>query len=172
MTLRNNLGYNPAMHQLAIRPMMAEDIPLVVDWMLSVPLWQRYQVNANAARAQFEHGLRQGDILLVSDRGVESRAVGFTWCLPDGAFGLSAYLRLIGVRPDHARFGIGTALLAQTERLALRFAKDIFLLVSDFNVDAQRFYQRHGYTQMGAIPAYVLPDVTELIFRKKLQNVG
>ena len=159
------------MQNLTLRSMTPEDIPLVVEWMVSVPLWQRYQVGAPDAQTRFEQALQQGDILLVSDWGKENRAVGFTWCLQDGAFGLSAYLRLIGVRPDHARHGIGAALLAETERLASGFARDIFLLTSDFNVDAQRFYQRHGYSQVGAIPGYVLPTVTELIFRKRFEEI-
>jgi hypothetical protein len=48
-------------------------------------------------------------------------------------------------------------------------SSDLFLLVSDFNHDAQRFYQRQGYQQIGAIPGYVLPDVSELIFRKRFK---
>ncbi len=160
------------MRQLAIRPMTEDDIPRVVDWMVSIPLWQRYQVNATSARAHFENGLQQGDLLLVCDWGVEHSAVGFAWCLPDGAFGLSAYLRLIGVHPNFARRGVGAALLMRTEQLALAFSKDMFLLVSDFNQEAQRFYRQHGYTQVGAIAGYVLPDVTELIFRKRLHNAS
>jgi ribosomal protein S18 acetylase RimI-like enzyme len=150
--------------------MTMADIPLVVDWMVSVPLWLRYQVDKHSARTRFEQAIQQGDMLLVADCGVESRAVGFVWCLQQGAFGLSAYIRLIGVRPDHTAHGIGATLLEYTERQALEYAKDMFLLVSDFNVDAQRFYRRHGYTQVGAIPGYVLPDVTELIFRKCLHH--
>ena len=86
-----------------------------------------------------------------------------------GAFGRSLYLRLIGVRPDCAGSGIGSALLAEAERAALESGSDLFLLVSDFNADAQRFYRHHGYEQVGAITGYVLPDVSELIFWKRLR---
>jgi ribosomal protein S18 acetylase RimI-like enzyme len=85
----------------------------------------------------------------------------------EGAFGRSAYLRLIGVRPDKARSGIGAQLLNHIEQSIS--GTDLFLLVSDFNRDAQVFYRRQGYEQIGAIPGYVLPDVTELIFRKRLR---
>jgi hypothetical protein len=44
-------------------------------------------------------------------------------------------------------------------------------LVSDFNVQAQRFYLRQGYTQVGVIDAYVLPDVAELLFRKRVRSI-
>jgi predicted GNAT family acetyltransferase len=45
--------------------------------------------------------------------------------------------------------------------------REIFLLVSDFNTDAQRFYARLGYHQVGALPDYVVRGVSELIFWKK-----
>jgi len=156
------------MANITIRPMTSQDIAAVANWMVLVPLWQRYHVTVTAAQTQFEQGLKQQDMLLVADAGSEARACGFTWCLPKGAFGLSAYLRLIGVRQDQVGLGIGSALLAETEHVAAQHSKDMFLLVSDFNTDAQRFYRRHGYEQIGAIAGYVLPHVAELIFRKRL----
>ena len=60
--------------------------------------------------------------------------------------------------------------MAAAESLVAGLAPDMFLLVSDFNIDAQRFYQRLGYVQVGALPAYVLSDVTELILWKKLHQ--
>lgn len=167
MECQNELRYNHLMTNVTIRSMTLEDVAVVANWLVLVPLWQRYQVMPSVVQAQFEEGLQQQDIMLVSDAGSDTRACGFTWCLPRGAFGLSAYLRLIGVRQDHAKLGIGSALLAETERAAARHSRDLFLLVSDFNVDAQRFYRRHGYAQIGQISGYVLPDVAELIFRKK-----
>jgi hypothetical protein len=46
----------------------------------------------------------------------------------------------------------------------------VFLLVTDSNSSAQRFYRRLGYTHIGAIPDYVVPGITELIFFKKLPD--
>ena len=43
----------------------------------------------------------------------------------------------------------------------------MFLLVSDFNTDAQQFYQRLGYRQVGKLDDYVVPGVSELIFWKR-----
>ena len=39
--------------------------------------------------------------------------------------------------------------------------------MSDFNAAAQAFYGRLGYEQIGTIPGYVVPGVSELIFRKR-----
>jgi ribosomal protein S18 acetylase RimI-like enzyme len=154
-----------------IRPMTPEDIPAVTKWMVTVPLWQRYQLSASDVSAQFAQALKQDHILLVADRAPDDRCCGFVWCLPCGAFGRSAYIRLLGVQAEHTGTGIGTVLLTRAERTAAEASSDMFLLVSDFNLAAQRFYRRHSYQQVGAIPGYVLPDVTELIFWKRLHEI-
>jgi ribosomal protein S18 acetylase RimI-like enzyme len=132
----------------------------------ATPLWQRYGLGAARASELMVGASGRGDRLVVA-QGDESVA-GFAWWIPRGAFGRSAYLRLIGVDPAIRSRAIGSALLSAFEEDARTLAPDCFLLVSDFNVDAQRFYARHGYFEAGRIPAYVLPDVTEILYRKVL----
>jgi GNAT superfamily N-acetyltransferase len=147
--------------------MTPEDFPTLAAWMVELPLFQRYGLTQPGAVASFAAGLARGDWLLVADE--DAVACGFAWAIPGGAFGRSPYLRLIGVRADRTGGGLGAALLAEVERRAGEVAADLFLLVSDFNDGAQRFYRRQGYQQVGSIPGYVVPDVAELIFRKRLR---
>jgi ribosomal protein S18 acetylase RimI-like enzyme len=63
---------------------------------------------------------------------------------------------------------MGEKLLTEAEKIMSAKVNDVFLLVSDFNQGAQRFYQRCGYRQVGAIPNYVKAGVNELIFHKRL----
>jgi len=157
------------MDSIRVRPMTPADIPTIAAWMVQTPLWQRYQLTIERASQNFENALERGDVLLVADAGADNIGCGFAWCLPQGGFGRSMYLRLIGVRQERARVGVGAALLRAAEEAALKVSRELFLLVSDFNLDARRFYQRQGYQQIGAIPGYVLPDVTELLYWKQLQ---
>lgn len=152
---------------VALRPMTPADFAPLAAWIATVPLWQRYGVTETGMIDNFTAAHQRHDILIVADE--ETRpACGFAWVIPRGAFGRSAYLRLIGVHPAASARGIGSMLLAHAEQESARHAGDLFLLVSDFNTDAQRFYQRHGYTQTGAIAGYVVPDVVELLFWKRL----
>lgn len=154
---------------ISIRPMTPEDTPILAQWIEQIPLWQRYRLTSEIANARLQTGLEHGDILLTADSD-EQRACGFAWCVVGGAFGRSVYLRLIGVHPDFAGGGVGAALLAAAEAETVKISSDLFLLVSDFNLDAQRFYQSHGYQHIGMIPGYVLADVNELIYRKRLRE--
>ncbi len=162
------------MPDVSIRPLMAPDIPVIAGWMAATPLWQRYRLTEVSARSGLEQALSRGDMLLVADVDNENgQACGLAWCLREGAFGRSAYLRILGVRASHSGLGIGATLLSRAEQTAAetttaKGTAALFLLVSDFNVEAQRFYQRQGYRQIGAIPGYVLPDVTELLYWKRL----
>lgn len=158
------------MENLTIRRMMPEDIPIIAAWMITVPLWQRYGLTLHRAQAQFETALHHGDVLQVADLP-DDPACGFAWGILNGAFGRSAYLRLIGVRPGSSGRNIGSELLENMEQVVSAVSDSLFLLVSDFNHDAQRFYFRHGYQQIGSIPGYVLPDVSELVLWKPLRQL-
>lgn len=94
---------------------------------------------------------------------------GLCWFLHHGTLGMGGYLRLIAVLGGGQGRGTGAALLAAYEAAVARTSAHGFLLVSDFNGPAQRFYERHGWSRVGAIPKLVLPDVDELVYWKRLR---
>lgn len=148
-----------------IRPMTLDDVPAVAAIMAGNALWQRYGVTADSAARRLQHGLATGATLAVAD--VEQRAAGFVWYVTEGAFQRSGYIMLFAVDPDVQGHGIGRMLLAHAEAALFAANSSIVLLVSDFNTAAQRFYRRYGYTQVGALPDYVKPGVSELIYYKR-----
>ncbi len=152
---------------MRIRPLQPADIDPIVQWMLHVPLWQRYGFTVERGVAQFTRAYEQGTILLVADLP-EQTACGFAWAKLNAAFAHSAYLQLIGVHPDYHGRAIGGALLTAVEETVRPHSSALFLLASDFNTLAHGFYRRQGYAQIGVIPGYVLPDVDEFIFYKRL----
>jgi GNAT superfamily N-acetyltransferase len=151
--------------------MVPDDIPIIAEWMAGDLLWRRYQLAPETIAADFERGLAHDDLIVVADMDLPAR--GFAWCLLDGMFGSFPYLKRFGVDPALAGKGLGRLLLDSLERQLLdRQHRDLFLLVSDFNIDAQRFYQRHGYREIGRVPELVLPGVTEVLFRKQLTGLS
>ena len=147
--------------------MEAADLPLIATWMAADDLWQRYRLTEEKIAADFAAALERDNLLLVVDAELPARA--FAWCLLDGMFGAFPYLKRFGVDPAYAGKGLGRLLLNGLEaELLEQHRRDLFLLVSDFNHDAQRFYVRHGYEEIGRIPDLVLPGVAEVLFRKQL----
>ena len=128
------------------------------------PLWQRYGVTYESALQRLSDGMMRASTILVA--GDPGDPQGFLWYVDKGVFSRSGYIMLVGVSPAQQRKNVGKELMDEAERILFEQSKDVFLLVSDFNIGAQRFYRRRGYEQVGSIPGYVLPDVAELIFRK------
>ncbi len=150
---------------ITIRPMTPADIPGCARWIAETPLWQRYHVTEQSIGERLRAGLEEGATIYVADRAGE--VLGFLWLVERGAFARSDYVQLIGVRPSDRSRGVGRALMEFAEAKSAAVGRDLFLLVSDLNTDAQRFYQRLGYRQVGKLDDYVVPGVTELIYHRR-----
>jgi len=154
-----------------IAPLAERDLPGCAALMAGSEPWTRYGIDDRAARALWANALSERAEVVVARQG--EITCGFAWYISRGAFGLSGYLKLLGVSREARGRGVGRALLAHTERRALADGQDdLFLLVSDFNLAAQRFYQAHGYQEIGAVADYVCPGIAELIYRKRLREEG
>jgi ribosomal protein S18 acetylase RimI-like enzyme len=152
---------------IRIRPLASTDIADIARWVAATPLWQRYHVTEAGFAQRLEEGLVSGATIFVAERA--GAVLGFVWLVARGAFNRSAYIQLIGIRPEARSGGVGRALMEFAEARAE--SREIFLLVSDFNTDAQKFYARLGYCQVGKIDDYVVQGVSELIFCKRLDRI-
>jgi len=85
------------------------------------------------------------------------------------AYGMagSPYVASIAVAAEARGRGVGSQLLRFAEE---HFAgrQHLFLLVSSFNLRAEKLYRRHGYEFVGELKDYVVPGHSELIFHKRL----
>jgi ribosomal protein S18 acetylase RimI-like enzyme len=155
---------------MIVRPMQVKDAGPCAHLMAETPLWQRYGVTEASARRRFELGLQNQANIAIAEQG--GRLLGFVWVSLNGAFERSSYIPLIGVAPGHYSRGIGQTLMDYAEELAFRHTAELFLLVSDFNRAAQRFYLQRGFIQVGLLPDYVLPGVSELVYMKRRPASG
>ena len=154
---------------MSVRPLQPIDIRPLSEALALLPLMQRYNRSAHVIAESLESAHARGDSLLVFDDG--SGAQGLSWFLFSGTLGLGGYLRLMAVSPSAHRKGIGAELLTAYEAAVATQSRHTFLLCSDFNVEAQRFYERHGYSQVGRLPSLVVTGVDELLYWKRLAGV-
>ncbi len=114
-------------------------------------------------------------LLAEMDRGVADLRVlvdeqdhvqGFAWLMPQGAFGRSAYLRLIAISEELRQKGGGRKLMDSLEREYLE-PHGIALLVTSENMGARHFYERLGYEQVGLLPDYIKEGIDECLYLKK-----
>jgi len=160
--------------RLTVQRLRSDDVESCARIVAGDPLWQRYGVTLPRARRVLRRALAQaagspaaaraaGEIAVARAGG---RPVGFVWFRREGTFHHSGYVRWVAVAPDARGRGVGERLMRYAEERILRRGPNVFLTVSDFNRRAQAFYRRLGYTEVGALPDYIVPGVTERLYRK------
>lgn len=157
------------MPPVRIRPLRQSDLTSCAAIVAGEPLWRRYGISERRARGLLAAAARRRDLVYVAEH--RSGVIGFVWFQLDGTFAHSGYVRWIGTAAEARRKGIGSALMKFAEQRILRRGPNVFLLVSDFNRRAQRFYHARGYGRVGALKDYVIPGVTELIYRKTVAPI-
>ena len=150
---------------MKLRPATLDDVRVLAAAAAAQPLMQRYGTGAEA----LERGLRQavdaGDGVVVAD---DDGPVGFAWYQLTTGLGIGGYLKLIALAPGSEGRGVGGTLLDEVERAVRVEKKHLFLLVSQFNSAAQRFYERRGFERVGQLERLVHPDIDELLYIKRL----
>lgn len=154
---------------MGVRALREADVAQLAAGLAELELMRRYRRDAQAIERDLTAALARGDGLLADDDDDGRGARGLAWFLPSGGLGIGGYLRLCAVVPGAGGGGRGARLLAAYEAEVARTQRHSLLLVSDFNLAAQRFYARHGYQQVGALPSLLLPDVAELLYWKRLR---
>jgi len=150
----------PPLDQVAIRP-LADDMEaelcarmmgLSEPWLsLGTGYRALLDLMRNPARERYVASLRE-------------RIAGFV--VINMSATLAGYIQTICVAPEYRTSGIGRQLMAHAETRIFRDTPNVFLLVSDFNAAARRFYERLGYRAIGEIPEYLVAGRSEILMRK------
>ena len=80
----------------------------------------------------------------------------------------AGYLKTVCVTPEFRNRGIGTSLIHFAEDRIFRDHPNVFMLVSSFNRDAQRLYERLGYEVVGELKDFVVEGHSENLLRKTI----
>ncbi|HMU55188.1 MAG TPA: GNAT family N-acetyltransferase [Nitrospira sp.] len=149
------------MNPAPIRIMRPEDREPVIRLLLASDPWKRLGHTA-ADWERYFAPLPQGRDSYVAEQGGLAAGIAVV----RRKFLLGDYLELFGVAEAARSRGLGGRLLAYVESLVFARAKNLFICVSDFNEPARRFYRKHGYQEIGAIPDLLIPGSAEVLLRK------
>lgn len=127
-------------------------------------LGEKYFSAAGSARNAVLEAIGQDRLYVALDG---ENCVGFFYVIPKGAFHAFPYLHLIAVKEEYRGRGIGKLLLRGAEQAAFETADKLFLVVADFNPDAERLYRECGYRRVGELPGLYRPGITEYLMMKE-----
>ena len=148
--------------QVLIRPLQAPgEAELCARLMAESDPWLTLRRGYNHAFTLLTDPTRESYVAIV-----DGAVVGFVVVNLVGP--LRGYLQAIGVLPAWRSRGVGQELIAFAEERIFRECPNVFLLVSSFNLGAQRLYARLGYVQVGELKDYAIKGHSELLMRKTL----
>lgn len=100
---------------------------------------------------------------------MEEEIVGTMVIHTKGAF--SGYLKSIAVKPEWRGKKLGEQMMCFIENEIFSTSKNLFLCVSSFNQNAQRFYLKLGYKKIGELKDYLVEGHDEILMRKTIAPI-
>jgi ribosomal-protein-alanine N-acetyltransferase len=144
-----------------IRRLERRDAPDLIALLSSSQPWLRLGYTAAEWRRMLRGPLVDRDAWVIAEDG---RARGIA--IVRRGFLAGGYLEILAIDAAARGSGLGARLLEHCESDALTRGTNLFVCVSDFNDGAQRFYERHGYVQVGRLDDLLIAGSAELLLRK------
>ena len=151
---------------LRIIPATHKHLNVCLEMLLDSKLGEVYFSNHDHALKSLMDGLENEKVIIAQD--ADGHYVGFLWYVRYGAFHAFPYLHIIAVKREYRGRGYGKELMRHLEEEILNQKGKLFLVVADFNSDAERLYEKLGYKQVGQIPNLYKEGVTEHLMMKVL----
>lgn len=85
--------------------------------------------------------------------------------------GFVGYIQSICVAPRWRNHSIGRKLVDVAEDRVFKNYPNMFICVSSFNPDAQRFYRNLGYEAVGELKDYIVDGHSEILLRKTIGSL-
>ncbi len=149
--------------KVLIKKAKIKDAESCLDCIKHSLLWNAYYKDSSALDLVID-AIRRKEIYVALNKN--ENCIGFMGIVPKGGFGQFPFLSILAVKKRYRNKNIGKQLLDTFETLAFKGNDCSFVLCSDFNKEAQKFYKKHKYIECGKIPGLFKPGITELIYIK------
>ena len=127
-------------------------------------LWDAYFKNNPTHEAALEKMISKKQVYVATNKN--DKCIGFMGIINNGCFHKFTYLVTLAVKKNYRKKGIGEALVSKFETIGFKRADRVFILVSDFNKIAQKFYRKLGYKKVGNIPDLFKAGISENLLVK------
>lgn len=150
--------------RLTLVPFPAEEADALATAVAAIDPWATYGYPAASIASYLAGDDRSGVRLLLQ---VDGESAGVVALQPDWLHG--PYLRVLAILPPFQGRGIGSAILDWIESEARNAnERNLWVVASQINAGAIRFYQRHGFAQAAQLDDLAYDDRIEILMRKRL----
>lgn len=149
------------MDNLIIRATLSSDIPHIAKILSTSDAWTCYGITYEIAKQLLET-MPDDSFVAVIDNDI----VGFITLRIDGVGNIGSYIRMVVVAEPYRGKSIGSKLVEYISNIAFQKTQNLFLICSEGNDMARRFYEKIGFTQVGVLTDLVVKGHHEILYRK------
>ena len=150
---------------ILIRRAMESDYPFLARMMAESDPWKHLEISYDSLLSMVSDPVRE---VYLAQR--DTCILGLVVIEMGGAF--TGYIKSICVSKNHRDKGIGRLLMGYAENRVFKDRPNLFLCVSGFNHDAQRFYESLGYHTVGVLEDYLVAGESEVLMRKSIAPIN
>ena len=140
------------------------EIGEIVDCLNDCALKDAYFSDDAHTRTFITRAVANDELYVCKD--TSGQVAGFMVIDYAGMFSALPYLKVIAVKPEARRHGIGGMMLSCFEETGFSRNTKVFLCAGDFNSDAIRLYEANGYVKTGLIPSLYRDGFNEHLMMK------
>lgn len=150
--------------RLCLAPFPASEANALGQAFAAMDPWASYGYPADAIASYLAGDERDGVRLVLRVDGEVAGALGLQTAWLRGP-----YIRFLAILPAYQGRGLGTAILTWIEDEARKAEqRNVWVIASQINTGAIRFYERHGFTQTAQLDGLAYDDRIEILMRKQL----
>lgn len=147
-----------------LRRLSSAEAKTISESLVEIDPWRTLKTKSTRFANHFSKNSEEGGTWGIF---LESKLIGVVSIKPDWLMG--PYLELLGLLPDGQGLKLGTAVLNWMETEARRFnSRNLFLCVSDFNLNAIEFYKKQGFSEVALLEGLIVDNHGEYLMRKQL----
>ncbi|MCW4013903.1 MAG: GNAT family N-acetyltransferase, partial [Candidatus Bathyarchaeota archaeon] len=141
---------------ILVRPAKTSDYRILAEMMAESDPWLRLGIGYSDLLGMVSESTREVYVAQIDDQ-----VLGGVIIEMQGSF--TGYIKSICVSTRYRSKGVGRLLMEYVEQRIFREKPNVFLCVSGFNHEAQRFYESLGYTVVGALDDYLVSGESEIL---------
>lgn len=154
------------MGMVMIRPATSIDFPSLAGIISTIKAWTCFGIDYEMALKLFKE---MEDTIYIAE--MDKKVIGFITLRINGVGNIGAYIRMIAIVEQCRKQGVGELLINYVSEIALKNIPNLFLICSVENVDAQHFYKKVGFEEVGIVKDLVIKGHDEIMFRKNLGTI-
>ena len=152
---------NPIIRKISTK----EEKIICAEMLANSEPWTTLGIASNQVMITINDPLNEVYVVSVGDE-----LIGTIIIQTKGAF--SGYLKSIAVKTSWRDKHLGKLMMEFVENRIFSKSTNVFLCVSSFNVNAQKFYLKLGYETIGVLKNYVVEGYDEILMRKTIGPIN